>query len=49
MVKYLFNGKIQVFTNQKLFFHYKTNLQKLYGDLEIYNNILSVGYLSICW
>ena len=49
MVKYLFNGKVQIFTNKQLFFYHKTNLQKLYNDTELYNNILSIGYLSICW
>jgi len=49
MIKYLFNDKIQISTNKNFICSFENNLQKKYGDFELYDNVLNLGYLSICW
>jgi len=49
MVKYLFNGKMQIFTHSDFFFGYYTNLQKYYGDNEMFNSCVALGLITICW
>ena len=49
MLRYLFNGRVQIFNNENFTIHYYTNMQKQYGDDSVYNNILQLGYISFCW
>lgn len=49
MVKYLFNGKIQIFTNKTFFLGIELNGKEKYGDLSMYDTTLGLGYLYICW
>lgn len=49
MVKYLFNGKVQVFTHKFFSLGYHGNLKEELGEEDAYNNELGLGYLYICW
>ncbi len=49
MIKYLFNGKIQIFTHKNFHIGIDTNMKKKYGDPSLYNNILAIGHFCICW
>lgn len=50
MIKYLFDGKVQIFTHKFFNVGFETNLQEKYGkDTGIYNSVLRLGYLYICW
>lgn len=48
MIKYLFNGKVQIFTHKYFNVGFETNLQEKYGE-SVYNNVLRLGCLYICW
>ncbi len=51
MVKYLFNGKAQIFTNGKGHFHFylETNCKNKYGQDDIFDNALGLGFITLCW
>ena len=49
MMKYLFNGKIQIFTDKFFSLGYHGNLKEEFGEEDVYDNEFGLGYFHICW
>ena len=49
MIKYLFNGRIQITYKVSFWWGIERNCQQKYGEKGIYNTALGLGNINIFW